>query len=113
LEGCCDPFGLNGRRNIPFYSKQNSLLDHDVSGQSIYCNPPWSLAIKCVENLRACPSKSPLDTKVVIVLPYWPKFKAVTKELRLIKQLSKGENMFMRTTYETPDIFTSAWVINY
>jgi len=40
LEGCCDPLGLNGHRNLPFNSEQNSLLDHDVSGQSIYCNPP-------------------------------------------------------------------------
>ena len=69
LEGCCDPLGLNGHRNLTFYSEQNSLLDHDGSGQSIYCNPPWSLAIKCVEHLRACHSKSPLDTKAVIILP--------------------------------------------
>ena len=75
LEGCCDPLGLNGHRNFHFYYEQNSLLDHDISGQSIYCNPPWSLAIKCVEHLRACHSKSPLDTKAVIVLPDWPKFK--------------------------------------
>ena len=33
--GCCDLLGLNGHRNLPFYSKQNSSLDHDVQGQSI------------------------------------------------------------------------------
>jgi len=75
LEGSCDSLGLNGHQNLSFYSEQNSLLDHDVSGQSIHCNPPWSLAIKCVEHLRSCHSKSPLDTKSVIVLPLWPKFK--------------------------------------
>jgi hypothetical protein len=116
LEGFCDPLGLNGHPNLSFYSEQNTLLDHDVSGQSIYCNPPW-LAIKCVERLRACHSKSPLDTKEVIVLPYWPKFKAITKELKLITQHPKGEIWFMRTTptctYEPPDLATSAWVINY
>jgi len=73
LEGCCDPFGLNGHQNLPFYSEQNSLLDYDVSGQSIYCNPPWSLPIKCVEHIRACHSKSPLDIEAVIVLSDWPK----------------------------------------
>jgi len=117
LEGCCHPLGLNGYRNLPFYSDQNSLLDHDASGQSIYCNPPWSLAITCVEHLRACHSKSLLDTKAIIILPDWPKFKAVTKELKLIKRLPKVEKVFMRTTptvtYESPDIITSAWVINY
>ncbi len=36
LEGCCNPLGLNGHRNLPFYFEQNSLLDHDVSVQSIF-----------------------------------------------------------------------------
>ena len=74
------------------------MLDHDVSGQSIYCNPPWSLAIKCVVHLRACRSESPLDPKAVNILPDWPKFKAVTKEMKLINQLPKGEKVFTRTT---------------
>ena len=30
-ESCCDPLGLNRHRKLPFYSEQNSLLDHDVS----------------------------------------------------------------------------------
>jgi hypothetical protein len=33
LDGCDDPLGLNGHRNLPFYFEQNSLLHHDVSGQ--------------------------------------------------------------------------------
>ncbi len=43
VEGCCDALGLNGHMNLPFYSEQNSLLDHDVSHQSVYCNPPCSI----------------------------------------------------------------------
>ena len=35
--------------------------------------------------------KSPLDTNAYIVLPDWTNDKAVTKELKLIKQLPKGE----------------------
>ena len=91
LEGCCDPSGLSSHRNLPFYSEQNFLLDLDVSRQSIYYNPPWLLAIKRVEHLRACHPKSPLDTKAVIVLLDQPKFKAVAKELKVFKQLPKGE----------------------
>ncbi len=45
VEVFCDDFGLKGHGNSPFYSEQNYLLDHDVSRQSIYCNPPRSLAI--------------------------------------------------------------------
>ena len=68
VEGCCAALGLNGQKGLPFYSKENYLLDHDVSGQLVYCNPPWSLAIHCVEHLRACHSRSPLDTRAVIGL---------------------------------------------
>ena len=91
LEGYCDPLGFNGHIKLPFYLENNSILYHDDSKQSIYCNPPQPLAIKRAKHLRARHSKSPLYTKAVIVLSGWPKFKAVTKELKLIKQLSKGE----------------------
>jgi len=54
LEGCCDPLGFNGHMKLPFYSKNISLLDHDVSKQSIYYNHPWSLAIKCRVRCFTC-----------------------------------------------------------
>jgi hypothetical protein len=78
---------LNGHINLPFYSEQNALLDHDVSCQPIHCIPPWSLYIQCVEHLRACHSMSPIATRAVIVLPDWPRSKGVTKELKLNKQI--------------------------
>jgi len=84
LEGCCDPLGFNGHMQLPFHSENDSLLDHDVSKQLIYCNPQWSLAIKCLESIRACKTKSPLDTEIIIALSDWPKFKAVTKKFKLI-----------------------------
>jgi hypothetical protein len=112
LEGCCDPLGFNCHRDLPFYFENNSILGHDISKQYIYYNTPWSLSIKSVEYLRACHSKSPLDTKAIIVLPDWLKFKAVTKELKFIKRLPKGENVFMRNfpicTYDPPDRIPSA-----
>jgi hypothetical protein len=40
VEGCCDSLGLNGYKGLPFYSKENSLLDHDVFGHSVSSNPP-------------------------------------------------------------------------
>ncbi len=71
----------------------------------------------CVKHLRACHSRSPLDTTTVIVLPDWPKFKATTKEMKLIKQFSKGEKVFMRTTptctYDLPNRIPTAWPINF
>ena len=111
MEGCCDSLGLNGHKVLPFYSKENYLLDHNVSGQSVYCNPPWSIAIQCVEHLRACHSRSPLDTRTFVILPDRPKFKTIINKLKLIKRLHKGEKVFMRTsltcTYDPPDLFPS------
>ena len=58
-----------------------------------------------------------MDTRAVIVLPDWPKFQAITKELKLIKQLPKGERVFLRTsptsTYDPSDLFPSIWPINF
>jgi hypothetical protein len=70
-----------------------------------------------VEHLRACHSRTPLDTRVVILLLDWPKFKALTKELKLIQQLPKGEMVFMRTTLTSTkdphDLILFAWHIHF
>ena len=70
LEACCDPNGSNRHGLLPFYSEKNSYLSNDMAGQFVYCRPPWSLAVQCVEHIRTCHDKSPMNTKVVIVLPY-------------------------------------------
>jgi hypothetical protein len=58
-----------------------------------------------------------LETKAFIVLPDWPKFKSLTKELKLIKQIPKGERVFMRTsptcTYFPSDLLLSLWPVNF
>ena len=35
VEGCCNSLGLNGHKVLPFYSEHNSVLDHNVSEQSV------------------------------------------------------------------------------
>jgi hypothetical protein len=58
-----------------------------------------------------------LETRAVIVLPYRPKFKTLTKELKLIKRIPKEEKVFMRTsptcTYVLSDILLSIWPVNF
>ncbi len=78
LEACCDPEGSNRHASLPFCSEKNSFSSHDIAGQSVYCNPPWSLAVQCVDHIRTCHSKSPMNTKAAVVLPNWPQFKSVT-----------------------------------
>ena len=69
LEACCDLDGSNRHGLLSFYSEKDSFLTWDITGQSVYCNPPWYLAVQCIEHIRTCHDKSPMNTKVVIVLP--------------------------------------------
>ena len=92
-------------------------MDRDVSVQSIYCNPPWSLAIECVEHLHACHLKLPLNTRAAIVPPGWPKLKTITKDLKSIKQLPKGEKVLTiitpTDTSDPHDLIPFPSVIDY
>jgi hypothetical protein len=58
-----------------------------------------------------------MDTIAVIVLPNWHVYKAITKELKLLRQIPIGEPIFMRPTttgsYDPLDVIKSTWVINY
>ncbi len=58
-----------------------------------------------------------MDTKAVIVLPNQPVYKAITKELKLLRQIPIGDPIFIRSTttgsYDPPDVIKSIWVINY
>jgi hypothetical protein len=65
-------------------------------GQSVYCNPPWSLEVQCVDHIRTCHSKSPMNTKAVVVLPDWPQFKSVTTGLRLLRQVPIETHVFTK-----------------
>ncbi len=51
LEACCDLDGFNRYCLLPLYSEKDSFLTHDIAGQFVYCNPPWSLAVQCVEHI--------------------------------------------------------------
>jgi len=62
----------------------------------VYCNPPWSLAVQCVEHIRTCHAKSPMITEVVIVLLYWPQINAATNGLRLLRQIPANTLVFTK-----------------
>ncbi len=115
LEACCDPDGKNKHGSLPFYSENDSFLSHDVSGQSVYCNPPWSLAVQCIDHLRQCHSQSPLDTKAVIILPDWPQFKSATSDLKLLRQIPKEISVFTKPSPSGTrhTLVKVPWPINY
>ena len=62
----------------------------------MYCNPPWSLAIQYVEHVSTFHAKSPINTKVVIVLQDWPQFNASSTGLRLLCQVPTDTHVFTK-----------------
>ena len=53
----------------------------------MYCNPPWSLDVNCLENLRTCRVEPPKNTKAVFVFPEWPKFKCDIIVIKLSRRI--------------------------
>jgi hypothetical protein len=96
IEACCDREGENMHGILPFYSEKDSFLAHEMVQQSVFCNPPWSLVVQCVEHLRKCHAKSPTNTYAVIVLPEWPQFKYVTTNLKFLEQIPIDTPVFTK-----------------
>ena len=115
IEACYDSEGRNKHGMLPFNSENDSFLSHEVVGQSVLCNPPWSLVLQRVEHLRKCHAKSPTHTKAVILLPEWPQFKSVTTGLTLLEQIPIGTPVF---TKPSPlgirhNLVKVPWPVNY
>ena len=98
VEACCDHDGTNRHGSLPFYSEKDSFLSRGIAGQSVYCNPPSSLAVQCGEHIRTCHAESPMNTKVVIILPNWPQFNATTIGLRLLRQVPIDTPVFTKAS---------------
>jgi len=58
-----------------------------------------------------------MDSKAVIVLPKWPDYMTITKELKLLKQIPIEEEKLIRPTitggYYPHNFIKSIWIINY
>ena len=50
-------------------------LRQEYAKPLLLVNPLRSLDIQCVEHLRACNSRSPLDTRAAVVLPDFQRLK--------------------------------------
>ena len=104
LEACCDSKGLNGHANLPYCSELDSFLDKDVTGQRIFLNPPWKLAAKFVKHVRQCHAKDPENTMAIVVLPKWPCFSHITKDLVLYHKFPQ-ENLCLLNRQALMDQF--------
>ena len=117
LEACCDPAGLNGHAGLQYCSSVNSLLDTDVTGRRLFVNPPWKLAHQFVQHVRQCHAKDPGNTVAVIVLPKWPTFDKLTKDLTLYKEIPAWHSVFTRSAEDDSSqrlpVTPAKWPVQY
>ena len=71
LDGAADRDGTNSHLTT-FYSKDNSFLDADVSGKTIWLNPPFRSIPKFLSHYLYNKMKNPENTSAVIVVPHDP-----------------------------------------
>jgi len=99
LAGCCDSEGKNGHAELPFCSPLNDILKFDITGHTVFINPPWDLVDQILRHLNECRKKDVVNTRAVLVLP-WDKFKHLTKGMKLLKEYPAGTPLF---TSSPPD----------
>jgi hypothetical protein len=77
-------------RNTSYYlliHEKDSFLSHDVSGKFVHFKPPLPLVVQRVEPLRTCHAKSPMNTKVEMVLLQRPQYNSDTVDLKLVRPI--------------------------
>ena len=92
-------------------------MSHDIAGQYVYCNPPWSLEPQSVEHIRTYHAKSPRNTKAVIVLiiQNWPQFNAAASGLRFMRQVHTNTPEFTKPSPlgKKHPVVKFSWPIHY
>ena len=72
LEACADDAGKNRVFiEIPFCSPAQSFLERDVSGEHVYCNPPFQDPVPFLAHINQCYEEAPTRTSALVILPSW------------------------------------------
>ncbi len=70
LDGAADPSGFDAQV-VRFCSRSmgNNVLETDLSGRKIYCNPPFRQARRFLEHYLEEKARDPEHTSALCVLP--------------------------------------------
>ena len=70
VDACADPSGDNA--HVPrFYHAKNSFLKADVSGETVWMNPPYANIQEFLDHYFKCKASAPASTAGMFVLPKW------------------------------------------
>jgi hypothetical protein len=95
LDACCNSDGSNAHVPACFKSPEDSFLDYDCSGHSVWLNPPFADITPFLRHYSECKAKSPHNTSAVIVLPRWKgSHSQYLRGMQVIKEYPKGSCLF-------------------
>ena len=104
LDACADNLGRNSQ--LKHYCCPNdSFLEKDVSGQSIYMNPPYDNVYAFLRHYMDCKEKKPETTRGLFVLPAWEGaawYKEFATKFKRVNRFHRGTQLFSRPSKKEP-----------
>jgi hypothetical protein len=67
----------------------------DLSGERVFCNPPWELAKHIDRHFDSCKRTYPTSTMAVFILPKRAKFNDLSRYLRLHQEFPLRTPLFL------------------
>jgi len=101
IDGLVGPFTVDicaspNNAQVPrYFTRASSCLGQDLSGETVWCNPPWVGIADIVSHYKKCKKRSPTSTSSVFVVPAWnapwvKEFQGWT----LLRSYPKGVHLF-------------------
>ena len=95
VDACADSSGDNAQVE-KFYHEENSFLKADVSGETVWMNPPFASIQPFLDHYFECKATKPAKTAGMFVLPKWtgaPWWPLVEK-MKTVKEYGAGYFLF-------------------
>lgn len=100
LDAACNRDGSNSHC-ARFCSEEFPFTQSDVSGQQVWCNPPFQLGLvrEWVLHFMQCRARKPMDTGGAFMVPAWKGFAEVFQQypdFQLLKEYPPGTVLFSK-----------------
>jgi hypothetical protein len=102
LSACCDDLGANSH-TLEFWSPFRSCLLRSWSGLCIFCNPPFSLALRVMLHFLKCKIENSVGTAALFILPVWKEYDPI----RLVLDMPRTFVHVITWKAKTMGMFTS------
>jgi hypothetical protein len=101
VDACADVNGFNAQVATKYFNTASSFLlatPLQLSGENVWCNPPFDDAAAFVEHYLYCKSKSTVPASAVFILPKWsnPPWALLTSHMDIVAEFPAHTQLFTR-----------------